>query len=472
MILGGRHGFLLDASKNLPRHIDLHVFIVPIKLWSNKYHEQRNAAVLASVSAGFIRIPSRTCLHNIRKSISTQLHKEAVPESFTFLRNTGRCLAIINHLQEVLLTAEDFTSVSSNSELLLLPRISKDDLQTIKQQQQVRRLSFLDSIDDSVFERISNDESPITINNNIAILNTNQHGNSRVKHANISLKNVHDSSREDKGIGENDVNEGSKSEFQFSAFNQDTNQQMPHTGEVKKQVEEKNVEKIGENMDNKRKERKSSFTNHDCIDVAENKQTSEAQKVKKRNQEKGIHKNSINHGIYEVPNNDDTSNMTNKKQAVATEDDNTRNKIELRNNQGRLEESYIEENEKCFNNGTSWKEQFLLEKKKTKKLRKDMSESKKQIEDLYYRRIIRCSLDENNHMVRTGKLETPALNEDSQEVKIIRLQAEIEELSVRYKNTKKQLAEEILAKREVEEELKHVRVADSEVEYSLQVTLN
>lgn len=102
--------------------VDLHVYIVPLELWLEKYHKARNTAVLESVSAGFIRVPSTLCLHYIRDVITDQLGSELIPERFIFLRSVGRCLAVVNRSQELVMNASDFVHpVSQHSELFLLP---------------------------------------------------------------------------------------------------------------------------------------------------------------------------------------------------------------------------------------------------------------------------------------------------------------------------------------------------------------
>lgn len=107
--------------------VDLHVYIVPLDLWIDKYRKARNTAVLESLSAGFIRVPPSMCLHFVRDSIVDQIGQELIPETYIFLRSVGRCLAVVNRTQELVMTAGDFMQPSSHCELLLLPKTKDYD---------------------------------------------------------------------------------------------------------------------------------------------------------------------------------------------------------------------------------------------------------------------------------------------------------------------------------------------------------
>ena len=107
--------------------VDLHVCIVPLEHWLEKYHKARNAAILESVSAGFIRTSPSATLFQLRDVISKQLGSQLIPEHYIFLRSVGRCLAVVNRTQETTLTATDFTQPAAHSELLILPNTSDTD---------------------------------------------------------------------------------------------------------------------------------------------------------------------------------------------------------------------------------------------------------------------------------------------------------------------------------------------------------
>lgn len=112
---------LKDDSKKSTRLIELIVLIVPLELWIDKHRKTRSTTALKSVAAGFIRLPESSTLHSIRQRITDQLDTELIPEEYTFLRNIGRFLSIVNHSQELSLTAADFCDHKAYSELLLLP---------------------------------------------------------------------------------------------------------------------------------------------------------------------------------------------------------------------------------------------------------------------------------------------------------------------------------------------------------------
>jgi len=101
---------------------DLHVFVVPLELWLDRYRTAYNNAVLESTSAGFIRVLSDTPLHSLRSAVKEQLGNDIVPNEFIYLRLVGRCLAIVNANQEQKLKASDFIPPQAASpELFVLP---------------------------------------------------------------------------------------------------------------------------------------------------------------------------------------------------------------------------------------------------------------------------------------------------------------------------------------------------------------
>lgn len=101
---------------------DLHIFVVPLDLWLEKYRTAFNNIALESVSAGFVRVQPYISLNHLRDHIEEQLGPEVVPEDYVFLRSVGRCMAVIKENQERLLKAKDFLPpVAYSPEIFILP---------------------------------------------------------------------------------------------------------------------------------------------------------------------------------------------------------------------------------------------------------------------------------------------------------------------------------------------------------------
>lgn len=123
----------MKKSKNASQLTDLHVFIVPLDLWLDRYRTAYNNAVLESTSAGFIRITASTSLHSVREAIYEQLGNEIVPSDFIYLRSVGRCLAVVNKNQEHNLQGKDFAPpLAYSPELFLLPCTHEEALSGTK----------------------------------------------------------------------------------------------------------------------------------------------------------------------------------------------------------------------------------------------------------------------------------------------------------------------------------------------------
>lgn len=101
---------------------DLHIFVVPLDLWLEKYRTAFNNIALESVSAGFVRVQPYISLNYLRDHIEEQLGPEIVPEDYIFLRSVGRCMAVVKENQERLLKAKDFLPpVAYSPEIFILP---------------------------------------------------------------------------------------------------------------------------------------------------------------------------------------------------------------------------------------------------------------------------------------------------------------------------------------------------------------
>ncbi|KAK3747556.1 hypothetical protein QZH41_015789 [Actinostola sp. cb2023] len=101
---------------------DLHIFVVPLELWLDKYRTAFNNIALESVSAGFVRVHPGLSLHHLRESLEEQLGEEVIPEEFIFLRSVGRCMAVVKENQEYLLKASDFLPpIAYSPEIFIIP---------------------------------------------------------------------------------------------------------------------------------------------------------------------------------------------------------------------------------------------------------------------------------------------------------------------------------------------------------------
>ncbi|EDO46192.1 predicted protein [Nematostella vectensis] len=113
----------VDSGRSQPSKVaDLHIFVVPLDLWLDKYRTAFNNVALESVSAGFVRVLPDITLRNLRGCIEDQLGDDIVPEDFVFLRSVGRCMAVVKENQESLLKASDFLPpIAFSPEIFLLP---------------------------------------------------------------------------------------------------------------------------------------------------------------------------------------------------------------------------------------------------------------------------------------------------------------------------------------------------------------
>ena len=102
--------------------VDLHIFVVPYELWMEKYRTAYNSSTLESISAGFVRVPSLMTLEDLRNQITEQLSGgDILPYEYVFLRCVGRCLAIVNKVQESSLKVKHFLPpVVSSPEIFVL----------------------------------------------------------------------------------------------------------------------------------------------------------------------------------------------------------------------------------------------------------------------------------------------------------------------------------------------------------------
>ncbi|XP_028413468.1 spermatogenesis-associated protein 1-like isoform X2 [Dendronephthya gigantea] len=102
--------------------VDLHVFVVPYELWMERYRTAYNSSTLESISAGFVRVPPQQTLDDLRNQIGEQLNGGGIlPDEYVFLRCVGRCLAIVNKIQELSLKVKHFLPpIVSSPEIFVL----------------------------------------------------------------------------------------------------------------------------------------------------------------------------------------------------------------------------------------------------------------------------------------------------------------------------------------------------------------
>ncbi|KAL5255022.1 hypothetical protein ACHWQZ_G014459 [Mnemiopsis leidyi] len=88
-------------------NIELHVLVANSLSWRPENWQSYDRG--SSISVGFIKVDSDTCLHDVRTALLQQVRQENLPEQFVFLRQVGRASTICSSRQERSLKAKDFS---------------------------------------------------------------------------------------------------------------------------------------------------------------------------------------------------------------------------------------------------------------------------------------------------------------------------------------------------------------------------
>ncbi|XP_041357853.1 zinc finger CCCH domain-containing protein 13-like [Gigantopelta aegis] len=91
---------ILERSNSyLQKLSDLHVYVVPVDIWRERFNNLLNQSVTETVSLGIIRVPPDMRLVDVREEIVQQLEGVA-PQDYVFLRSCGRSLTRLKSKQE------------------------------------------------------------------------------------------------------------------------------------------------------------------------------------------------------------------------------------------------------------------------------------------------------------------------------------------------------------------------------------
>ncbi|CAF2034631.1 unnamed protein product [Rotaria magnacalcarata] len=81
--------------------VDLHVYIIPKKVWKRRQNLAENEVITQAVSAGFVHVPENSTIDELRQYIIHVCSEDAsFPKDFMYLRSVGRCLTKVKHNQE------------------------------------------------------------------------------------------------------------------------------------------------------------------------------------------------------------------------------------------------------------------------------------------------------------------------------------------------------------------------------------
>ncbi|CAF3500835.1 unnamed protein product [Rotaria sp. Silwood1] len=89
--------------------VDLHVYIIPKKIWKNRQNLAENEVIKQAVSAGFVHVPESLTIHELRQYIINICgEEENFPKEFNYLRSVGRCLTKVKTHQEKELKVKNY----------------------------------------------------------------------------------------------------------------------------------------------------------------------------------------------------------------------------------------------------------------------------------------------------------------------------------------------------------------------------
>ncbi|CAF1020700.1 unnamed protein product [Adineta steineri] len=81
--------------------VDLHIYIVPKKVWKDVQRLATNEAMEDAVSAGFVRVPPNMTIRELRKTIEVLCAKDSYfPQDYIYLRSVGRSMTKVKSKQE------------------------------------------------------------------------------------------------------------------------------------------------------------------------------------------------------------------------------------------------------------------------------------------------------------------------------------------------------------------------------------
>ncbi|CAM4769385.1 unnamed protein product [Rotaria magnacalcarata] len=104
-----RTGFITTDRPDSSQLVDLHVYIIPKKVWRDVQHLAENEAMDEATSAGFVHVSPNMKICDLRQSIEQLCGTESFfPRDFIFLRSVGRCLTRVKPRQEKELKVKNY----------------------------------------------------------------------------------------------------------------------------------------------------------------------------------------------------------------------------------------------------------------------------------------------------------------------------------------------------------------------------
>ncbi|CAF3649938.1 unnamed protein product [Rotaria sordida] len=104
-----RTGFITTDRPDSSQLVDLHVYIIPKKVWKGVQHLAENEAMDEAISAGFVHVSPNMKIRDLRDSIEQLCGTESYfPRDFIFLRSVGRCLTRVKPRQESELKVKNY----------------------------------------------------------------------------------------------------------------------------------------------------------------------------------------------------------------------------------------------------------------------------------------------------------------------------------------------------------------------------
>ncbi|CAF3713797.1 unnamed protein product [Rotaria sp. Silwood1] len=104
-----RTAFITTDRPDSSQLVDLHVYIIPKKVWKDVQHLAENEAMEEAISAGFVHVSPNMKIRDLRGSIEQLCGTESYfPREFIFLRSVGRCLTRVKPRQESELKVKNY----------------------------------------------------------------------------------------------------------------------------------------------------------------------------------------------------------------------------------------------------------------------------------------------------------------------------------------------------------------------------
>ncbi|CAF1000692.1 unnamed protein product [Rotaria sordida] len=133
--------------------VDLHVYIIPKKVWKNRQNLAENEVIKHAISVGFVHVPESLTIYELRQYINNICGEEDYfPKEFSYLRSVGRCLTKVKHHQEKELKVKNYRPpMTFAPEIYILGKHHNDDPSILENKKDylIRELTMSESLTNS-----------------------------------------------------------------------------------------------------------------------------------------------------------------------------------------------------------------------------------------------------------------------------------------------------------------------------------